>query len=328
MNPVFIISRLNNLLSTIAQHTNNSFQRFTLTNAVSTILLSMLYLAVAKEVIGWREDHLHLLLALVVAYFATPLSRKIFWAFLFFVVYWLLYDALRAYPNYMVNSVSIAELYEAEKQLFGIQTTNGLLTPNEYAAANSHPFLDVLAPSFYLTWVPIPMLFVIYLFFTDKPTMAQFAFSFLLVNIVGLTIYYLYPAAPPWYIAKHGLEFIPNTPGDPAGLIKFDEFFNINLFEGMYAKNGNVFAAIPSLHSAFPVLLVYFGIKKRLVAAYIFFFIILAGIWFAAVYTYHHYIIDVLLGGLTALFSLFLLEKVLLKTRFRNWLDNYTELLK
>ena len=314
-------------MSTIVQQANQ-FQRFTANNIASATLLSGLYLSLAYFVIGWRQDHLNLLVVLLGAYFATPISRKIFWAFLFFVIYWLLYDSLRVYPNYMVNAVSIQELYEAEKSLFGITTATAILTPNEFAAANSTPFLDVLAPSFYLTWVPVPMLFVIYLFFKDKETMAQFAFVFLLVNLVGLFIYYLYPAAPPWYVSEHGFEFQSNTPGNPAGLIKFDEFFKVNIFKGMYAKNGNVFAAIPSLHSAFPVLLVYFGIKKRLVIGSIFFFIILAGIWFAAIYTNHHYIIDVLAGGATALFSIFLFEKILLKTKIKTWLSAYIELLK
>ena len=314
-------------MSTIVQPTNQ-FQRFTANNLASATLLSGLYLSLAYFVIGWRQDHLNFLALLLFAYFATTSSRKIFWAFLFFVIYWLLYDSLRAYPNYMVNPVSIQELYEAEKSIFGIRSGTTVLTPNEFAAANSTPFLDVLAPSFYLTWVPVPMLFVVYLFFKDKEIMAQFAFVFLLVNLVGLIIYYIYPAAPPWYVSEHGFEFQANTPGNPAGLIKFDEYFKVNVFEGMYAKNGNVFAAIPSLHSAFPVLLVYFGIKKRLLVGSIFFFIILAGIWFAAIYTDHHYIIDVLAGGATALFSIFLFEKILLKTKLKTWLSEYIELLK
>ena len=314
-------------MSTIVQQ-QKTFQRFTSKNLSVALVISGIYIGLAYFVIGWRTDHLQLVIALLVAYFASPLSRKIGWAFLFFLIYWFLYDLLRVYPNYMVNPVSIQELYDLEKSFFGIPTASGLLTPNEYAAANSIPFLDVLAPSFYLTWVPLPMLFVVYLFFTDKETMTQFTFCFLLINIVGLTIYYIYPAAPPWYVAEHGFDFKENTRGSAAGLLKFDDFFNVHIFKDMYVKNGNVFAAIPSLHSAFPVLLVYFGIKKRLIAGSLFFLIILAGIWFAAVYTNHHYIIDVLLGGTTALFSIFLFEKILLKTRLKNWLATYTELLK
>ncbi len=313
-------------MTTDFQH-KNTFQRFTTKNVVVAIILSAAYLSLAYFFIGWRPDHLHLCLASLVAYFALPISRKIFWAFLFFIIYWLIYDSLRVYPNYMVNPVNIESLYNLEKSLFGFQTPDGLLTPNEYAKANSTQFLDVLAPSFYLTWVPLPMLFVMYLFFTDKSVMARFTSAFLLINIVGLIIYYLYPAAPPWYVEKHGFEFIEGTPGSAARLLRFDEFWGVDIFKNMYEKNGNVFAAIPSLHSAFPVLLVYYGIQKRLVVASIFFLFIMIGIWFAAVYTNHHYIIDVFLGGLTALFSILLLEKVLLKTKIKDWLAGYIALL-
>ncbi|MEM1122891.1 MAG: phosphatase PAP2 family protein [Bacteroidota bacterium] len=306
---------------------NTTFQRFTSKNVLIAAIISVTYFGLAYFFIGWRPDHLHLCVALLVAYFALPISRKIFWAFLFFVIYWLIYDSLRVYPNYMVNEVNIEHLYNLEKSIFGIQTSEGILTPNEYAKANSNQFLDVLAPSFYLCWVPLPMLFVMYLFFTDKATMAKFTAAFLLINIVGLIIYYIYPAAPPWYVEKFGFEFIEGTPGSAARLLRFDEFFGVNIFKNMYEKNGNVFAAIPSLHSAFPVLLVYYGIQKRLVWASIFFCIILGGIWFAAVYTNHHYIIDVLLGGVTALFSILLLEKVLLKTKVKDWLDNNIKLM-
>jgi len=307
---------------------STDFQRFTSKNILIATLLSLAYLGLAYFFIGWRPDHLHLCLAVLIAYFAFPLSRKIFWAFLFFMVYWLIYDSLRVYPNYMVNPVNIESLYHLEKSIFGIETAQGILTPNEYAKANSTTFLDVLAPSFYLCWVPIPMLFVIYLFFTDKPIMARFTAAFLLINIVGLIIYYLYPAAPPWYVEEHGFQFIEGTPGSAARLLRFDDFWGVNIFKNMYEKNGNVFAAIPSLHSAFPVLLVYYGIKKRLILASILFFVILAGIWFAAVYTNHHYIIDVLLGGATAIFSILLLEKVLLKTKVKDWLAEYVKLLE
>lgn len=306
---------------------NAPFQRFTPKNVLIASLLSIAYLSIAYFFIGWRPDHLHLCLASLMAYFALPISRKIFWAFLFFIIYWLIYDALRVYPNYMVNPVNIESLYNLEKSIFGIASPEGLLTPNEYAKINATPFLNVLAPSFYLCWVPLPMLFVMFLFFTDKPVMARFTAAFLLINLVGLTIYYIYPAAPPWYVEQYGFEFRPGTPGSAARLLRFDDFFGVNVFKNMYEKNGNVFAAIPSLHSAFPVLLVYYGIKKRMIKTSIFFFIILAGIWFAAVYTNHHYIIDVLLGGLTGLGSILLLEKVLMRTRIKSWLEDYIKLL-
>ena len=46
----------------------------------------------------------------------------------------------------------------------------------------------------------------------------HFALVFLLINLVGFTFYYIHPAAPPWYVALHGFEAVPGTPGDVAGL--------------------------------------------------------------------------------------------------------------
>ncbi len=49
----------------------------------------------------------------------------------------------------------------------------------------------------------------------------HFAVVFLLVNLIGFTFYYIHPAAPPWYVALHGFEAVPGTPGSVAGLGAF-----------------------------------------------------------------------------------------------------------
>jgi membrane-associated phospholipid phosphatase len=53
---------------------------------------------------------------------------------------------------------------------------------------------------------------------------------------------------------------------------------------------------MPSLHASYPVIVLFFGIKNKLGIANIFLAIIMAGIWFSAVYTSHHYVLDVLAG--------------------------------
>jgi len=110
----------------------------------------------------------------------------------------------------------------------------------------------VLSGLFYLCWIPVPLLFAVFLFYRDRAQFLYFSCTFFLVNILGFIIYYAYPAAPPWYVQQHGFEFYPHTPGSTAGLGRFDVFFNINLFKSLYAKSSNVFAAMPSLHSSLP----------------------------------------------------------------------------
>jgi membrane-associated phospholipid phosphatase len=96
----------------------------------------------------------------------------------------------------------------------------------------------------------------------------------------------------------------------------------------MYAKNSNVFAAIPSLHAAYPVISLYFAVKMRLRLASFMFLVILLGIWFSAVYSRHHYILDVLLGAACAVATILVFEKLVLKTKVDKWLQRYATAIK
>jgi membrane-associated phospholipid phosphatase len=235
---------------------------------------------------------------------------------------------MRVIPNYLFNDVHVLQPYELEKSLFGINYNNQLLTPNEYLANTSTPFLDVLSGFFYINWVPIPLMFATYLFFKNKFLLLQFFSAFLVVNLIGFAIYYIYPAAPPWYYAQYGNEVIYNTPGSCAGLGNFDEFFGIDLFHGLYEKNSNVFAAIPSLHASYPIIVLMYGIRQKVQIGIVIFAIFLAGIWFAAIYTSHHYIIDLLAGGMCAFIGIYLFYKVILKVpKINNWLKEYSKQL-
>jgi membrane-associated phospholipid phosphatase len=81
-----------------------------------------------------------------------------------------------------------------------------------------------------------------------------------------------------------------------AGLERFDDYFGVTIFKSLYEKGSNVFAAMPSLHSSYPLLVLYYGIRNKLGWLNIVFAFITIGIWFAAVYTSHHYVLDVIAG--------------------------------
>lgn len=102
--------------------------------------------------------------------------------------------------------------------------------------------------------------------------------------------------------------------GSTAGLARFDSFFGVSIFKSIYAKNANVFAAMPSLHSAYPVIVLFYAVKNRSGVFNLFFLTIMLGIWFAAVYTSHHYVLDVLAGIATALVGIALLRLLLAKS--------------
>jgi len=236
--------------------------------------------------------------------------------FSIFIFYWVIFDYMKAIPNYNYNTVHIADLYNFEKHIFGINFNGKILTPNEYLRAKSTTSLNIITGLFYLCWIPVPVSFATYLFFKNKRQFLYFAFTFLLVNLLGFVVYYLYPAAPPWYIQEHGFTFHPMTMGSTGGLSKFDNYFHINLFKSIYAKGSNVFAAMPSLHSAYPVIVVYYGFKNRLKWVNTIFIIVMLGIWFTAIYASHHYVLDVIAGIITAIIGISLFNLLVNKVEF------------
>ena len=290
---------------------------------VVMISFSLVYLLWTNFVLGFRQDHINFFIFIVGILVLHQETRKIAYFFLCFILFWIIYDSMRIYPNYLVNDVSITPPYLIEKSLFGISTTEGILTPNEYFKDNSHTFFDVLTGLFYLSWVPVPLGLGIYLYRTDKKMLLRFSAAYLFANLIGFCIYYIYPAAPPWYFAKYGDVKLFDISGDPAQLVRFDHLVGFPLFSNMYSKNANVFAAIPSLHAAYPVITWYYARKKKLKWASILIFVDILGIWFAAVYSFHHYFIDVLLGLGCAIAAIFIFEKWLMKSRFSLWLEKY-----
>ncbi len=285
--------------------------------------LSLAYLLFSYLLIGFRSEQLVLLGLCNGCYYLSATTRRFITGFSIFVVFWILYDYMKAFPNYAYRAVDIAQLYTTEKSLFGIHYQGKLLTPNEFWLLNSRPFLDVMCGIFYLCWVPIPLAFAGYLFFKNRRLFFEFSLTFLLVNLLGFVVYYLHPAAPPWYVQQHGFAFQPLTMGSTAGLARFDNFFGVSIFKSIYAKNSNIFAAMPSLHSAYPVIVLFYAVKNKSGLFNLFFLAIMLGIWFAAIYTSHHYVLDVLAGVSIALTGIFGFRLLLNKSPAFNRMIDY-----
>ena len=249
---------------------------------------------------------------------AVKPTRKFALALTPWLVFACSYDGMRLLPNYEVNPIDTRGIYEAEKSLFGIGTAAGTLIPGEWFNLHNCAFADFMAGFFYLCWVPVPLGFAIYLYLKGKREMyLRFSLAFLFVNLVGFVGYYIHPAAPPWYVIEHGFTPVLNTPGSVAGLGRFDSLVGAPVFHSIYCNNSNVFAAVPSLHAAYMLVATIYAIISRQSKLCIgIFAVICMGIWWTAVYSTHHYIIDVLLGILTTIVALLILERLLLRAEW------------
>ena len=256
--------------------------------------LAAAYLAAMYALGGPGPEHFLLAgIALVLSLWNDD-SRRLASIGLPYLLYALVYDSMRWYADYIRSPiVHVHEPYDFDLRWFGIHG----LTPNEWLQRHTSAALDLICGLAYT-----PMLFIgesvllsIYFIAKGKVRRAErFTWIFVIANFIGFACYYIYPAAPPWYVSDHGFAIDLSVHASPAGAIRFDQLIGIPLMQGFYGKSADVFGAIPSLHVVYPFLAVIYGWylrRFRLIAAAYFLLVC-----FAAVYLNHHYLLDIFLG--------------------------------
>lgn len=297
---------------------------------LADVIGSMAFLLIQWAVVGLLPAQVFMVLLFNVLFLAHPVSRRLAVALLPFVAFEICYDWMRLYPNYKVNPIDIYGLYATELSLFGVVSEGVTMIPGEYFMQHHSPLADLLAGFFYLCWVPGPMALGLWLLYKGEARWyLRFALCFLFVNFLGFAGYYLHPAAPPWYALQFGFEPDFSTPGNVAGLGRFDELIGVPVFQSIYVNNSNIFAAIPSLHAAYMLVATVYAVLSRrswpLVAVCAF---ITVGIWCTAVYSCHHYIVDVVLGIFTALIGIYFFENLLMRWPvFSRFVDRYARFI-
>ncbi|HLN54254.1 MAG TPA: phosphatase PAP2 family protein [Lentimicrobium sp.] len=293
----------------------------------------IIYLIIIYLISGLKPENWAIASGYSLLIWITPGTRRFALAFAIFIIFGVSYDLMKNWPNYLFNEVDISGIYHLEKSIFGFSVGNITLTLNEYFALNYNIYLDFVCGLIYLNWVPIPLAYAAYLYFKKRGKFIDYGLAFLFVNFIGFAVYYIHPAAPPWYVENYGFDLQTGIGGSAAGLARFDELIGLPVFTNIYTRNTNVFAALPSLHCAYPVVMLYFGLKistGRFRPAIISLMaLFMVGIWFSAVYSGHHYIVDVILGVICAIAGLLFYEKLLLKTGwFLRFRTNYNGLIK
>ena len=263
---------------------------------------------------GFRTDHLHIGLVILFFAYTGPRTRPVFKFLLPAILTAMIYDSQRFWADYVRGPVHVEFPYWFDKTLFGVPTPEGILTPNEWFQKNTHWFLDFVTGFFYLFFIAIYVLICAYhQFFYPKIAKDPVArhkseklgpyltWSFFWVNMLGYSTYYWFAAAPPWYVADHGLGPAKmDVMASPAGCIRFDELLGTHFFTGMYGRSADVFGAIPSLHIAYPFLSVLFAFQFQSLRVFsLLFYLIMC---FSAVYLNHHYVIDLIWGTAYAIF--------------------------
>jgi hypothetical protein len=211
----------------------------------------------------------------------------------------LLYDSMRFVKNVgvSVERVHICDLRQYELDLFGITSGGVKMTLHDYFSTHSSSFLDLYCAIPYGTFLYVSVLFATYLYFKDFVALKRYTWTFLVMNLAAFLTYHLYPAAPPWYYHAHGCTAdLAVHAYEGTHLAAVDAMLGMHYFSAFYGRSADVFGAVPSLHVAYPLLILLEGWKhfKKVTRGLALLFA--ASMIFAAVYLDHHWVIDVLLG--------------------------------
>jgi len=243
------------------------------------------------------------------------------WRFFFPILLTVVvYESQRFFASALQGTIHVGEPYAFDWTYFSIPTAKGWLIPSEWWQLHTHPLLDFWCGLAYLGFFPVFIAVAAYYRFVLSRTgtrhchartilyrSPQLPWAFFWVNLLGYATYYLYPAAPPWYVAAYGFG-----PADPlvranlAGCVRFDALIGLPVFAKMYAQSAQAFGAIPSLHVAYPLIAAYWAFRFGSLRVFNVGFYLLMCL--AAVYFNHHYVLDVLLGSLYALVVVFTLD--------------------
>jgi membrane-associated phospholipid phosphatase len=249
---------------------------------------------------GLRRDHLWLAGAALVLYYAGPRLRPLGRFLVPLLLLVAVYDAQRYWVEAWRGPVRVTEPRAWELAWFGLEDGGRRVTPAEWWQTRTHPVLDGLCGVAYLGFMPAFLGMAAWWRFGARSSLAsRVLWALLALNLAGYAVYLLYPAAPPWYVDRHGLgPVVLSAAPEAAGAARFDALFGVDWFAQYYGRNANVFGAIPSLHVGQTFLAVLFAWWFRSLRGPATAFWLL--VTFASVYLNHHYLVDGLAGMLLA----------------------------
>ncbi len=200
-------------------------------------------------------------------------------------------------PNYLL-------LNKIERTLF-------FCNPHRVLSYYTNPLFDLCAAVPYLIHFPLPVLYGLYLLITPKKRLFIYQYFWLAgwVNLLAVLFQISYPTAPPWFVDSAVFDEYDNviyTSPVEGGFNRLDKILGISLFHGLYSQSPLPFGAFPSLHCAWPAVILWshpWGGWKVGVFHVLW-------ISLSAMYITHHYLVDVLGGILLSSFVRLCITKI------------------
>ena len=154
---------------------------------------------------------------------------------------------------------------------------------------------DIAATMFYFLHFAFPLGLGYLFWIVDRRTFLRFSRALIAMSFAAFVFYLLLPVAPPWKAVPGIVKIIDHT------LPSFTDLPGIPVPATVYHwLTPNQYAAMPSLHAAFPLLGALFALRfwgRRAWPTLVY----TLGVWLSIVYLGEHYIVDIIGGVIFAL---------------------------
>ncbi|HEV8129666.1 MAG TPA: phosphatase PAP2 family protein [Acidobacteriota bacterium] len=256
-----------------------------------------------------RIYHWFTLLAIPAALWSGERGRKFFLDWIPLLAFWISYDRLRWVQPLLLDRVAVRWPYRIEQWVFGWSSRGGV-PPHAarawLATAGGTPagsWVLWMAQVVYLSHIfAVPVLLLIWWVagLSSEQYRGRFArhlYAFTALNAIGLLGYVVLPVAPPWWVTLYGTaQPSPELVRGASLAAAMDG----RIVQEMIKTAADWFAAIPSLHAAYPTLLLLLGRKDYGWSVLATIALYDLAMWIACVALNQHYIIDLIAGAMAA----------------------------
>lgn len=260
--------------------------------AVTLFMVFVLHLSVSPE---------RLLLLMLIAALVLGRGRLFLADWIPFLVLFLSYEYLRGLGSR--TGLAHHDVTGLEQTLFG-GTIPTLTLQHAFFHPGQVSWYDIAATAFYFLHFAFPLAVGYLLWITARPMFLRYSRTLLAMSFAAFFFFLLVPVAPPW-LAVHGVVKIINftlpsytdLPGIAAPATVYHFFY------------ANQYAAMPSMHAAYPLLAALFGVRVFQWRA-LPLFAYTACVWLSIVYLGEHYVVDII-GGVVFVAAAYLGEEAL-----------------
>ncbi len=208
-----------------------------------------------------------------------------------------LYDFLRGFADDLAASAHVWPQLRADEWLFG-GTVPTVLLQRRFFSIEDPRWYDYAAWLIYMSHFFVALGVGAVLWKVAYPRFRQFIGMFIALTLAGFATYMVLPAVPPWLASKNG-DLEPTI----RLMLAMWDHLGVGPATAVFSggnRYANDVAALPSLHGAYPALLLLFfwsGARRWVRAGLVAYALLMC---LTLVYAAEHYVVDVIMGWLYA----------------------------